>query len=51
MSRFINNSVCNVLTWVTLMSAVCWPLAAVAHDTWLQASPEGSQFMSRCKRA
>ena len=39
MSRFINNSVCNVLTWVTLMSAVCWPLGAVAHDTWLQASP------------
>ena len=39
MSRFINTSVCGVLTWGALMSVVFWPLAAVAHDTWLQASP------------
>lgn len=39
MSRVINTSVYSGPTWFVLMSVVCWPLAAVAHDTWLQASP------------
>ena len=39
MSRFIDKSVCSVLPWFALMSAVCWPVAAMAHDTWLEASP------------
>ena len=39
MSRFISTSVWSALTWSALMAVVCRPLAAVAHDTWLQASP------------
>jgi uncharacterized GH25 family protein len=39
MNRFINKSVCGVPAWFALLSAVSWPPAAVAHDTWLQASP------------
>lgn len=39
MNRFIHKSVCSVLTRFVLLSAVCWPPTACAHDTWLQAAP------------
>lgn len=38
MTKFISTSVCRVLTAVALVSAALPPLA-LAHDTWLQASP------------
>ena len=39
MSRVMRNGLRVVPSWFAVMAAVCWPLAAFGHDTWLQAAP------------